>query len=38
MNNILLIIGICLIIKVIILLLTWEYIASWLLVIKEIYE
>ena len=38
MNNILLIIGIYLIIKVIILLLTWEYIAAWLIVIKEMYE
>jgi hypothetical protein len=38
MNNILLVIGICLIIKVVILLLTWEYIGAWLIIIKEIYE
>jgi len=38
MNNILLIIGVCLIIKVVILLLTWEYFAAWLLIVKEIYD
>jgi hypothetical protein len=36
--NFWIVIGIFLIIKIVIILFTWEYIAAWLCIIKEIYE